>query len=100
MIPLIRDQVATDLRERCATRSLTDSNDVPTNLPLTVTDAASTRALDDLVSQVGQMDIGDVEERRVELGSWGEDLVAPTSGGRSAPQAARGPALGRNCGAI
>jgi hypothetical protein len=87
--------VAADLRERCATRSLNDSDDVPTNL-LTATDAASTWAFDGLVSQVGQMDIGDVEERRVELGLWGEEMVAPTSGVRSAPQAVRGPALDRN----
>lgn len=68
VIPLIRDQVAADLRDRCATRSPNDSNDVPTNLPLTCTgtDVFSTRSMDDLVSVMGQMAVEDVREREEE----------------------------------
>lgn len=71
MIPLIRDQVAADLRDRCATRSPNDSNDVPTNLPLTCTgtDVFSTRSMDDLVSVMGQMAVEDVRERGEEAAS-------------------------------
>ena len=88
MIPLIRDQVAADLRERCATRSLNDSNDVPTNLPLTGTDVMSTRLLDDLVSRAGQMDLADMEERREEMAAWGQEPGG--SGGSSGPRVPSG----------
>ncbi|KAK0742750.1 hypothetical protein B0T18DRAFT_413660 [Schizothecium vesticola] len=79
MIPLIRDQVAADLRDRCATRSPNDSNDVPTNLPLTCTgtDVFSTRSMDDdLVSTMGRMALEDVEERGEEVVAWGEEAAS------------------------
>ncbi|KAK1826806.1 hypothetical protein QBC39DRAFT_363484 [Podospora conica] len=79
MIPLLRDEVAGDLRDRCATRSLNDSNDVPTNLPLTCTgtDVFSTRSVvDDLASMMGRMGMEDVEERGVEVVALGEEAAS------------------------
>ena len=85
MIPLIRDQVAADLRDRCATRSPNDSNDVPTNLPLTCTgtDVFSTRSMDDLVSTAGRMALEDVVEREEEVVAWGEEAASTPGGGKS-----------------
>jgi hypothetical protein len=87
MIPTIRDVVFLNLREKFATRSPNDSHDTPSNVP--PLDFVSARSLDDLVSQMGQVDISDMNERRAEWAAWGEPSTEPSV--ESAPELTESP---------
>lgn len=76
MIPIIRDEAFLNLRDRFATRRPNDSHDTPSNVPLL--EAASVRTVDDLVSQMGEVDISDMRERMAERVAWDGPLMEPS----------------------
>jgi hypothetical protein len=76
MIPIIRDEVFLNLRGKFATRSPNDSHDTPSSVP--PLESCSTRGLDDLVSQMGQVDISDMRERAAERVPRGEPWTEPS----------------------
>jgi hypothetical protein len=76
MIPIIRNEAFLNLRDRFATRSPNDSHDTPSNVP--PLEAASVRTVDDLISQMGQVDISDMRERMAERVAWGGPVMEPS----------------------
>jgi len=76
MIPIIRDEAFLNLRDRFATRRPNDSHDTPSSVPLC--ESASARTVDDLVSQMGQVDISDMTERVAERVAWGGAWIEPS----------------------